>query len=444
VTDEIEMIPARLFPVTKGGGDKDRETNSTSVFLSTLQSVGEFGRAITQKLGAPSGRIETFVEISFDLGDSKVRPDGLIRVTRGKTSWTALVEVKTGHAKLEDEQVNKYHEVARLNGFDAVLTISSQLVPAWGSLPVVVDKRLSKKVERFHFSWSLVHTEALLLDKNNSVKDPTQAWILAEFLRYIEEKNSGPLDFYDLGDSWEEVNRACIASTLRPQDKGAEEVADHYLQLTRYLSMELSRELGVPVQQLLTKKDIADVPGLIKTMAEGLANTGKLESAISVPNAASAVFITSDLRAQVITCSARIDAPLKEHAKTRTNWLLRQLKDGPAPLQIQVCGTKKREIGPVITLEQALKKPESLLKDVDFEVKAFALTLLTKTSFKKSVFIANSVKAVNNFYESVVQNLKIWVPPAPKVRQEVPQIEESQVITIQLDETAELPPFEIE
>ena len=438
MSEDIIMTPSRLFPVTKGGGDKDRETNSTSVLLAAMQGAGEFGRSITQKLGAPAGKLETFVEVTFELGDDKVRPDGLLRVTRGKTSWTALVEVKTGHSKLQADQVDKYHEVARANNFDAVLTISSQLVPAWGELPVPADKRLSKKVQRFHMSWSLIHTEALLLDKNNSVKDPTQAWILSEFLRYLEEKNSGPLDFYDLGDSWEEVNRASIASTLRAQDHSAEEVADHYLQLTRFLSMELSRELAVPVQQLIAKKDRADIPGLIKSMARELADTGKLQTAISVPNAASAVYVTSDLRAQVITCSARIDAPEKEHAKTRANWLLRQLRDAPGTLQVQVNGPKKKDNGPVVSLEQALKKPEVLVKDIDFEIKAFTLTLTTKTSFKRSVFINNSVKAVNHFYQSVVQNLKIWVPPAPKVRPELPINDTSESITIQVGETAEL------
>jgi len=95
-------------------------------------------------------------------------------------------------------------------------------------------------------------------------------------------------------------------------------------------------------------------------MARELAETGKLQTAISVPNAASAVYVTSDLRAQVITCSATIEAPEKEHAKTRANWLLRQLKDAPQTLQIQVGGPKKKDNGPVVSLEQALKNQRPL------------------------------------------------------------------------------------
>ena len=150
------------------------------------------------------------------------------------------------------------------------------------------------------------------------------------------------------------------------------------------------------------------------------------------------MYVTSDLRAQVITCSAKIDAPIKEHAKTRANWLLHQLKDAPSSLRIQVNGPKKKDAGPVVSLEQALKKPEILVQDVDFEIKAFTLTLTTKTSFKRSVFIDNSVKAVNHFYQSVVQNLKIWIPPAPKVRQESATAELVDVAIVQVGDIGEL------
>ncbi|WP_372728786.1 hypothetical protein [Nocardioides sp.] len=47
-------------------------------------------------LGSISGTGETFIEVPFMLGDKRCYPDGLIRVSRGVRSWTALVEAKTG------------------------------------------------------------------------------------------------------------------------------------------------------------------------------------------------------------------------------------------------------------------------------------------------------------------------------------------------------------
>lgn len=61
----------------------------------------EFGLAITKPYGAPKGQLESFIEVTFELADGRsIRPDGLIRTSRGKRSWTALIEVKTGNNEL--------------------------------------------------------------------------------------------------------------------------------------------------------------------------------------------------------------------------------------------------------------------------------------------------------------------------------------------------------
>jgi hypothetical protein len=100
--------------------------------LAVLSSVKEFGRAIVGPLGAPSGTVETFIEVPFKLGERTVRPDGVIRVVRGKHAWTALVEVKTGRNDLQVAQLEAYVDVAREQHFDVVLTISNQLVAPGG------------------------------------------------------------------------------------------------------------------------------------------------------------------------------------------------------------------------------------------------------------------------------------------------------------------------
>ena len=90
---------------------------ATSALLAVLGSVREFGTAILRPLGGPAGVISTFFEVQFESSDGrKVRPDGVIRVSRGTKSWTALVEVKTGSSNLGKEQVESYLDVARDNG----------------------------------------------------------------------------------------------------------------------------------------------------------------------------------------------------------------------------------------------------------------------------------------------------------------------------------------
>ena len=106
-----------------------------------MSSVKEFGRALTAPLGAPAAHLETFIEVPFTLGERKIFPEGLIRAKWGKKEWVALVEVKTGTNLLAAEQLENYLDVARENGFNALITISNEIPPAIGQHPTDVDKR---------------------------------------------------------------------------------------------------------------------------------------------------------------------------------------------------------------------------------------------------------------------------------------------------------------
>ena len=109
--------PARLFPITGIGGQPEQERRGCSAFLAVLQSVREFGRALTMRCGAPAGTIETFIEVPFTLGEIKFRPDGLIRVSRGQKSWTALVEVP---AERVTEEIRK--KLPEDDGVEVIVT----------------------------------------------------------------------------------------------------------------------------------------------------------------------------------------------------------------------------------------------------------------------------------------------------------------------------------
>jgi hypothetical protein len=117
--------------------------------------------------------------------------------------------------ELRAAQVESYLDVAREQGFNAVLTISNQLAGAPGEHPLTVDKRKLKKVSLHHLSWSQIRTEALVEQGNKAVSDPDQAWILAEFIRYLEHPRSGAVEFEDMGASWVAVREAVKAGTLQ-------------------------------------------------------------------------------------------------------------------------------------------------------------------------------------------------------------------------------------
>src|SRR5215210_7501507 len=211
---------ARLIPTSGINGAEEQERRATSALLAVLSAVREFGRGLTQPLGAPAGNVETFIEVPFLLGDKKVFPDGLIRVSRGQRSWTALVEVKTGTNPLVAEQLENYLDVARDNGFEALITISNEIPPAAGQHPTQVDKRKLRKVALHHLPWSQILAEAVMQKEHRGVADPDQAWILGELIRYLEHPRSGALEFDDMGPAWVPAREAVAAGTLRTTDKG--------------------------------------------------------------------------------------------------------------------------------------------------------------------------------------------------------------------------------
>ena len=100
-----------------------------------MSAVKEFGRVMTTPLGAPAGSLETFIEVPFDFEERRVFPDGLIRARRGSKTWTALVEVKTGTNPIARDQLECYLDVAREQGFDAVVTISNEIASIPGAHP---------------------------------------------------------------------------------------------------------------------------------------------------------------------------------------------------------------------------------------------------------------------------------------------------------------------
>ena len=265
---------ARLFPVTGIGNPNEQERRGCSVFLAVLSAVKEFGRAMTTRCGAPVGPIETFIEVPFDFNGGRCRPDGLIRVTRGQRTWTALVEVKTGRNDLDTEQVKMYLDVAREHDYDAVVTISHQVATTPGFHPITVDRRKTRKVDLVHLSWSRIHTEAKIQHANHEVSDPDQAWLLSEFIRYIEDPKSGALDFEDMGPSWATVRDGARQQTLRANDAETLAVVTRFDQLVAFCGMDLSRRLGVHVTQRLTRAELEDQATRLQNQAGVLANNG--------------------------------------------------------------------------------------------------------------------------------------------------------------------------
>src|SRR3954452_13028278 len=247
-------MPARLIPVAGIRGQDEQEMRAASSLLAVMGAVDEFGKALLKEIGAPAGRISTFTEVPLEAPDGKVwRPDGVITVERGKTSWKCLVEVKTGNVPLGSEQISAYLDLAREHGFQAVLTISNQISNSPADVPVSVDGRKLRSVDMRHLSWWRILTEAIIQHQHRGVRDPDQAWILGELIAYLEHDKSGAIGFEDMGQNWVKVRNAARDGTIRPGDEGVRDVVDRWEQLVEYLCLGLSQDLGVQVLSAQSK-----------------------------------------------------------------------------------------------------------------------------------------------------------------------------------------------
>lgn len=412
---------ARLIPTSGINGPEEQERRATSALLAVMSSVREFGRVMTQPMAAPAGHLQTYIEVPFMLGESRVYPDGLIRSSRGSKTWTALVEVKTGTNQLEVQQLENYLDVAREHGFDALLTISNEIPAVAGQHPTAVDKRKLKKVAIHHLSWSQVLSEAVMQKEHRGVRDPDQAWILGELIRYLEHPRSGALEFDDMGSAWVPVREAITAGTLRGNDKAAPEVASRFDALLRFASLKLGRQLGTEVIPVLSRKELAQPATRTQALVASLAATGKLEGAIRIPNTIGPVTISVDLRANKITCYVDIDAPKEGRPSTRVNWLLRQLKNAPDSLRVEAFQMHARGAGAAALLKDVRESPAVLIADPKKDLRGFRIALTTATGSKRGrgrgSFIDSVVEALNGFYGDVIQHLKAWTATPPKLRE---------------------------
>ncbi len=438
--DTPSWEPARLIPVSGIRNAEEQERRGTSALLAVLSAVDEFGLAITKPYGAAKGRLQTYIEVPFELADGRsVRPDGLIQITRGKRSWTALIEVKTGNNELNREQIETYLDVAKEQGFDCVITISNQIAKIPGEHPVDVDKHKLKKVALHHLSWSRLLTEAVLQKSHRGVADPDQAWILGELIRYLEHPNAGAVDFRDMGEHWVGVRDAVRNGTLRPTDKKAIEVAGKWEELVSFAALRLGRELGADVQEVLAAKERKDISIRINNIVDTMVTRGRMTGGIRIPDTVGDIAITADLRAQQIVTSVSIDAPKNKRAATRINWLLRQLKSTSPDVRLDSWGVRSRSS--VSDLLGNVRHNQSLLIPIqNREIASFTVSLTRPMGLKRSVgnrsFIDSVLHTLDDFYGEVVQHLKEWQPAAPKLqRSEAEEIETRPASSTEGDST---------
>lgn len=427
---------ARLFPVL---ADTSKEGRTTSIVLACLAHVQEFGRAMLATAGQRTGsraQVICYTEVSFKKGENPKgdRPDGLIVLKVGNREWKALVEAKVGNAELAQSQVERYLELARLNGIDAVITISNQFASTPSEHPVVVSKRAKAKVDLYHWSWMHVLTQAELLLQNDEVRDRDQEAILLELSRFLSHESAGVKGFDSMPVAWSElVQSVANGGAISPRSPLAREVLEAWYQETRDLSLALSRKIGVHVTTRLSRAHRADSQARIKADLESMSSDSSILSAWDIKDAAGPLDCCIDLKTKSVTAPMSLRAPTdRAKATARLNWLLRQLQSVPPEdlfVRLHWTGPGGFTQHPLSVLRD---NPDMVLQD---RPKAQLHTLeiclvrgLAGRFAQRRNFIADVEALVPEFYERAGQRLKSWQPSAPKVKERPTTVEEIEEV----------------
>lgn len=435
---------ARLIPTV---ADTSKEQRALSVLLSGLIGVHGFARALLADIGQRVGtrtRIRTFTEVTLANTPQGLRnrPDGFIELDSGKKTWRALVEAKVGKSELDASQIEDYVRLARENGIDAVITVSNQFVALPTHLPVALPRKLSKSVQVFHWSWMYVLTKATLVQSEEELDSEDQQFLLDEIVRFFRADGSGISGFGQMNAEWKDVVLK-IQSGARPgkNDPEVQNTVAAWHQEQRDIALVLSRVLGRQVRLRLKKAHRDDAAKRLKDDCDYLSREHKLTCSLDIPDAASPIEVTVDLRTRHVSCQMSLDAPEdKKKTSSRINWLLRQIKTADDPdLMIRV-GWPSRARDTIARLSDVRENPLCLQTDnqklAPHRLDVLLVRDLAGKFSGRKTFIDHVESVVPDYYKQVGQHLRPWVPPPPKPK---PETRQETAETIAADQVMQSP-----
>ena len=425
--DRSNFQQSRLIPVTGIKGALDQERRATSALLAVFRIVPDFANQLLRGAGAPRGTVETYIEPEFKVGQKKVRPDGLVVVTRGKREWSCLVEVKTGKNELELQQLSNYLDICRDHKIDALVTISNQVLNASGSHPTEgVDQRKLRSTRLEHFSWIRIITEAIVQAEHEGVEDREQDLVLKELIRFLQSDASGASEFNDMGSTWTPVREGVRNSTIRKPDDAVAQVIVNFESLVRYAALTLSARLGVKASEVVGRSARSNYAKHLQAAAKRLVDEKVMTGSIHVPGAAADLYMDVDLAAGVLHCGFNLPAPKEGRNSSRLNWLLRQIKGAPEGTFVSWSYKHSRTNEAPLRISDLLDKNFEFEISKDREISEFRVETIAKMGTKRSKgsgsFIDSVVDLFELVYGEVLQGTKPWQEPAPKLSDTVREI----------------------
>jgi hypothetical protein len=420
----VESHKPSLFP---SFDLRERELRNVCVLFRIFELVPSFASDLFREVDvrvSTKTKTEYLTEVVFEAFQSE-RPDGYVRIG----NWQAIVEAKSDSKKLNPEQIAKYVEIARQKGFDAVLTISNEMVarpdhhPCYEAL-----KAKTRKVGLFHFSWQHIFTRICLWVESEGRLDPEQVVILRDFRDFLGAKNSGLNRFTQMSPSWrgllEDVRKLSGSQRLSLSSENANAVLRDWFFEERYVGLQLSEHLKAEVKLHVPRKYLGG-SGSIQRFDDALVDLTQdltLQSQFIVPNAADNLRLKVDLGQKKIEVSMWLQAPKDvPTTKGRIGWLMRMLADVDQEFMSQIlvhCSWRGKSGQHVFSLSEIKSWKGVIPRDlVSVSITYFEIKMICDDSvgFRSPIkFVQKTELLVHNYYQQVGERLKKWVPKPPK------------------------------
>ena len=254
------LFKERLFLLV---ADTNREQRILSIFLAVLTQAPDLAHEILGTIGVRVGKrtkITAFTEVTLKTKVEDVgRPDALIIVTSGRSTWTALIEAKIGRSNLDTAHIERYLKLARDNGIQAVITVSNDFVarpdhsPIAGSTQII--KKLSRNVALYHWSWTSLATCCDVLANQDHNQSPEQIYLVNQLSLYFRHPTTGMERFTQMGPQWKDiVQLASSGVPLTKNTPGLEEVVASWFAEERDLSLHMTSNLNRPIRLKIDRK----------------------------------------------------------------------------------------------------------------------------------------------------------------------------------------------
>ena len=307
-----------------------------------------------------------------------------------------------------------YLDIIHEHNYDAMITITPELPGLVSQSSLTIDGRKLRNVTFTALSWSEVRTEALIQQRTHAICQPTQAWVLSEFIRYLEGPQSGAVQFDDMGPSWVTLRRAARMHDLPANSTAVADVWGRFGQLASFIGMHLSQQLGLSTHivagQAIRQYGDEQAKAWTQQQITDFAETGRFTVGLVVPKAPGPIMVTFDVHSGCVESSLSIDAPLKHRPLTSIKWLLEQLPETPSGLTVAAKVAYARTDQRRHRFDKVREDLNVLIEEPKETIREFILTLNrpsgTKRGMGSGLFVESVLKVVDDFYFGVVQHLK--------------------------------------